>query len=148
ESPSRSRGRPATFEFGQYAGTLLVQGGIAEQDDGVLGPVDFEADVNGPTSESPEPQPPWMLMPAMGGLALARCRGEDVNPEAPRYTSGSTTASSSSSVHELNCTSRWTDQRSVCDTLCPGASVVRGPSVSSSRISALVKVSKVQPKSG
>jgi hypothetical protein len=53
---------------------LLVQGGIAEQDDGVLGSVDFEADVNEPTSESPEQQPLWMLAPAMGGLALARCR--------------------------------------------------------------------------
>ena len=31
---------------------------------------------------------------------------------------------------------------------CPGASVVNGPSVSSSRKSALVKVSKVQPRSG
>jgi hypothetical protein len=49
-----------------------VQGGLAEQDDGALGPVAFEADVNGPTSESPEPQPLWMLAAAMGGLALAR----------------------------------------------------------------------------
>jgi hypothetical protein len=60
--------------FGQYTGTLLVQGGLAEQDDGVLGPVAFEADVNPPQSESPEPRPLWMLAPAMGDLALARCR--------------------------------------------------------------------------
>ena len=51
-----------------------MQGGFAEQDDGVLGPVDFEAFVNRPTSESPEPRPLWMLAPAIGGLALARCR--------------------------------------------------------------------------
>ena len=62
------------IRFGQYTATLLVQGGLADQDDGVLGSVAFEADVNGPTSESPEPQPRWMLAPAMGGLALARCR--------------------------------------------------------------------------
>jgi hypothetical protein len=61
------------IRFGQYTATLLVQGGLADQDDGVLGSVAFEADVNGPTSESPEPQPRWMLAPAMGGLALARC---------------------------------------------------------------------------
>jgi hypothetical protein len=45
------------IRFGQYTGTLLVQGGLAEQDDGVLGSVAFEAFVNPPTSESPEPRP-------------------------------------------------------------------------------------------
>src|ERR1035437_1348096 len=65
-----------------------------------------------------------------------------------RYTSGNTTASSSSSVHVASVTPRCAVQRSVCETLSPGESVLKGPSVSSSRMSALVKVSKVQPKSG
>ena len=65
---------PGSFPIGQYTGTLLVQGGLAEGDDGVLGSVAFEADVNPSTSESPEPQPLWMLAPGIGVLALARCR--------------------------------------------------------------------------
>ena len=65
---------PGSFPIGHYTGTLLVQGGPGETDDGTIGSAAFEADVNGPTSESPEPQSLWMLAPGIGGLALARRR--------------------------------------------------------------------------
>ena len=62
------------FRAAWLAKSRVGQISLAEQDDGVHGPMAFDADVNPPTSESPEPQPLWMLAPAMGGLALARCR--------------------------------------------------------------------------
>ena len=78
-----------------------------------------------------------------GGIHPARCFSP-ANPAWPsrRYLSrGRRTRSSSASVQEANFTFLWRLQFSTWSTDLPGSTRVSGPTVSSSRNSALVKVS-------